>query len=283
MALVILGSAKGSPGVTTTAVALARFGTGSAVVVECDCWGGDLAARYCLVASPGVLGWASTVGARGDLWGVTRQYLPETGGRAGVVVGGVGDWEALAALDWPQLAVAMDSAEELVLADVGRLGAGCFEALAPRARVIVLVARRELSALSHLRGVLRWVRQLAPETPLGLVMVGERGLWSDKDVGASLGVKVLGALPWVDALARPPTRAGLPDLRPLARAGAEICERLSDVMRREPSPSESAPEPAAKDGLTPVSSMEMDQSEMAPPGNNQAARTARVMRKERSL
>ncbi|MCP5854114.1 hypothetical protein NL323_29700, partial [Klebsiella pneumoniae] len=45
MSLIVLGAAKGAPGVTTAAVALAAVWPRSAVVAECDPSGGDLALR----------------------------------------------------------------------------------------------------------------------------------------------------------------------------------------------------------------------------------------------
>jgi hypothetical protein len=266
--LVILGSAKGSPGVTTTAVVLARCWPESAVVVECDCYGGDLAARYGLSPTPGLVGWAS-IQEVSESWVIARQSLP---GGGGAIVGSVGDWEAMAAVEWGRLAAAMAAADELMLADVGRLGVGCFEALGPKARAVVLVVRRELSAISHLRGVLGWVRQLACGVPIGVVVVGEKGLWSDGEVAASLGVEVLGSLPWVDDLARPPRRAGIPDLGPLGRSGAHLCERLAEMMGQS---RPSAPDPGWRG---PAAAPEHPAPSFVT--NNPAARAPRILRKE---
>lgn len=232
MSLIVLGSAKGSPGVTTLAVVLAQCWPGPAVVAECDLAGGDLAARFSLAPTPGLTGLGSDAeDGQALAWPGVRQSLP--GDQAGVVVGGVGNWDVIAELDWVGLARVMADVPELVVADVGRVGAGPFEALAPVARAIVMVARRELSAVAHVRGILGWIAAAAPDIQVGLVMVGERGLWSDQEVSVSLGVPVLGCLPWVGALSAPPRRAQAPDLRPLRKAGSSIARRLGEILGPE--------------------------------------------------
>ena len=45
MSLIVIGAAKGGPGVTTAAVALAAVWPRRAIVAECDPSGGDLALR----------------------------------------------------------------------------------------------------------------------------------------------------------------------------------------------------------------------------------------------
>lgn len=73
MALVALVSAKGSPGVTTTALAMTLTWPKPAIAAECDPAGGDVLASYIrgtVPAKPGLLGAASTLGqdrATGDL------------------------------------------------------------------------------------------------------------------------------------------------------------------------------------------------------------------------
>lgn len=227
MALVVLGSAKGSPGATTLGVALAQSWPGLATVVECDLAGGDLAARFHLAPSPNLASLAARLGERSsDVWRGTRQVLTAD---AGAVVGGVGDWETGAGLDWPGLAGHLASTEELVLADVGRLGAGPFELLAPRAAAVLLVAHNELSSLSHVRGMQDWVAKVAPETTRGLVVVGG-GTYSDQEVSATVGIEVFGRVDWVQGLAAPPKRSRPLDLKPLDRPVRRIVERLGELV-----------------------------------------------------
>jgi len=227
MPLVVVGSAKGSPGATTLSVALAQFWSGPATVVECDLAGGDVAARFALAATPNLAGLAARVGEGSrDPWSGARQRLA---GDAGAVVGGVGEWELSAGLDWGALGEHLAGVGELVLADVGRLGAGPLEVLGPLAQAIVLVAHNELSALSHVRGIAGWVAKVVPETPLGLVLVGE-GPWADQEVSTTVGIQVLGRVDWVQVLAAPPKRSRVPDLRPLERSGRRIVAALGELM-----------------------------------------------------
>jgi len=227
MALVIVGSAKGSPGATTLAVAVAQCWSASATVVECDLAGGDLAARFDLAPTPNLVDLAVRMGeGSADPWHGVRQGLSA---RAGAVVGGVADWEATGRLDWPAVGEYLSTLDQLVIADVGRIGAGPIEVLGPLAKAIVLVAQRELSAVAHLKGIVQWVRDTAPDAPLTLALVGE-GPWSDQEVAMSVGVQVLASVGWVSQLAAPPKRSRVPDLRPLERSARKIVARLEEVL-----------------------------------------------------
>ena len=55
MSMVALASAKGAPGVTTTAVALGAVWPRRVLVAECDPAGGDLAARFRLPPEPNLV------------------------------------------------------------------------------------------------------------------------------------------------------------------------------------------------------------------------------------
>ncbi len=102
--LIVLGSVKGSPGVSTFSLALAARWPGAAkrVLVECDPAGGDLAARYDLALLPGLVslaaarrGSGAATGADGEsLWSHT-QVLP---GGLPVLVAPPGGEQARAAL-----------------------------------------------------------------------------------------------------------------------------------------------------------------------------------------
>ncbi len=227
MALVIVGSAKGSPGATTLAVAVAQCWPGSATVVECDLAGGDLAARFDLSPTPNLVDLVARMDeTSADPWHGVRQGVP---GDAGVVVGGVADWEVTGRINWADLGEYLATPDQLVIADVGRIGAGPIEVFGPLAKSIVLVAQRELSAVAHVKGIVEWVRDTAPKTPLALALVGE-GPWSDQEVSMSVGVQVLASVGWVSQLAAPPKRSRVPDLRSLERPSRKIAARLEELL-----------------------------------------------------
>src|SRR5581483_3104341 len=145
VSLVVLLSAKGSPGVTTAAVALAAGWPAdrSAVVVEADVAGGDLAATCGLAIDPG-LGSLASAGRHGfdsDTLLAHSQILP-CGIRA--VVGPPSDSEAAAALEAlrTNLEPALASSPIDVLADCGRFSSDeTLETLLAHADLGLIVTR----------------------------------------------------------------------------------------------------------------------------------------------
>ncbi len=155
--MVALCSDKGSPGVTTTAVALASTWPQPAIVVEVDAYGGDLAMRLrtregaVLAETPTVLSVATAARTTTDSHMVARyaqpvndQVLVVPGHGAAEQAGGVPDWaplgRALSVSAWP------------VLADLGRLHGGSpVLPVAAAADVIVVVARTDTASVVRLR------------------------------------------------------------------------------------------------------------------------------------
>ncbi|GAA4850053.1 P-loop NTPase family protein [Saccharopolyspora rosea] len=196
--LVGLCSVKGSPGVTTAALAMAaRWPGGDPVVVEADPAGGDLTARFRLPASPGVVSLAAAARRQSSADLVTEhsQRLP---GGLRVVAGPVAAEQARAALGvlttrgLPALRAAARSPESAVLVDVGR-GDTASPAL-PLVRgadALMVLARPRADELSHvatlLESVSTWTR-----TP-GLVLAGDGH--SRTEVERELGVPVMATLP----------------------------------------------------------------------------------------
>lgn len=168
MPLLAVCSVKGSPGVTTTALGLAAVlpPRVSAVLVECDPAGGDLAARHRLRLSPGLVGLATAT--RTPSPPPSRDALD--GGRevlsrlvqpvrlAGTVVpvvvapcGGAQIRVALSVLARPGQST-LTPAGRVVVADLGRLDVSSPAwPLVGMADVVLLLARGRLDEVAHLR------------------------------------------------------------------------------------------------------------------------------------
>jgi len=197
MMLISVCSVKGSPGVTTFAIALAARWPQPArsVLVECDPSGGDLATRFSLASSPGLMSLAAATRRRPDpelLWQHT-QVLP---GGLPVVAAPPGAHQARAALE----ALAPEGSLELgllrgpastagavVVVDRGRIDpAGDIAA-----DVLVLLSRAYADDLAHLATRLdatgRWARRRA------LILVGAG--YPTSTIERELGVQVLARVP----------------------------------------------------------------------------------------
>ncbi|HEX9767203.1 MAG TPA: hypothetical protein VGA36_10605, partial [Nitriliruptorales bacterium] len=198
MSLVVLGSAKGAPGVTTAVLALAAVWPDGrdVMVVEADPDGGVIAARYRLPSEPGlatlaVAGRQALTSAtlvrhtqRLDDGGVrvlvapptaerSRRALALLGGRLGPLLAG------LPATD--------------VLVDAGRLSPDApTEALQQAADAVVLVARPRLDEIQSL-GARVAALHSAGVARMGLVLIGDRPYATD-EVAEALDTEVLGVL-----------------------------------------------------------------------------------------
>jgi MinD-like ATPase involved in chromosome partitioning or flagellar assembly len=159
MALIAVAADKGSPGVTTTAVALGAVWPGRALVAECDPAGGDLAYRLPgqggapLDPNHGLLSLAAT--ARHGLeparvW----EHVQVLGGGLEVLVG-VSTAEQSSGLAglWDPLGQALARTPEAdVLADCGRVGPRAPTLpLLRHAAVLLLVARATVDSVAHAR------------------------------------------------------------------------------------------------------------------------------------
>ncbi len=199
MTLIAFGSLKASPGVTTTVLAVAATWPGEArLVVECDPAGGDLAARFRLAETPGLVSLAAA--SRRDrgpelLWAHT-QALP---GGLPVVVGPAGADQARAALGVltaPGAGLLIRSHQpegSVVLADCGRVDPDSPAApLLRAAHLVLLVARPRLSEVAHLAARIDALR--ATVAALGLVLVDD-GFYPPREIAEALEVPVVGVLP----------------------------------------------------------------------------------------
>jgi hypothetical protein len=211
MAVVILTSTSGSPGVTTLGVGLALTWPRSVILADCDpgahqaVLAGFLAGRS--AGGKGLLRVAEAHRDRRPLREVVldqceilaedpghrRLYLPGfTRPGSASHFGGV----------WGDLAEAFDRFSDTgydVIVDAGRLGGqGLPAPLVERAPLTCLVLRSSLravlSARVHLPTVRDHARLAEPAGPLGLILVGESAPYSSAEVGKALGVPVLGAI-----------------------------------------------------------------------------------------
>lgn len=197
MSLIVLASAKASPGVTTACVALSAVWPDSRQVriVEADPDGGVLAARLGLPSEPG-LSTLAVSGRRsltGDVFAQHIQVL--SGGEVGVLLApptaeqvhrslGLLGGRLAALLTRPQ------TADTLV--DAGRLRQGAAAwPLVESADAVLLVARPRLDELQQLPARLRSLRTTSARA--GLILIGDSP-YPPSEVAAALHVEVVGVL-----------------------------------------------------------------------------------------
>jgi hypothetical protein len=154
--LIALASLKGSPGVTTTCLALAAaWPAPRRLVIEADPAGGDLGAWLGLPPAPGLTGLAAA--ARHDHSSdVAWQHACELGGGLHLVIAPAGAEQAgacLAALahSADTIFTSLAAGPEVAVADCGRLDpASPALAIAAQADITLLMVRPRVSDLSHL-------------------------------------------------------------------------------------------------------------------------------------
>lgn len=155
---------KGSPGSTTSALALATFSDEPAYMVEADAFGGDLSFRcrhagLPLPESPTVLTAASAV-RHGPADEVLVRYSHEL--RAGLrVVPGHLAAEQSFSTDWDVLATALAGSRHPIYVDLGRVhSASPTLGLAVRADVVIPVLRPDVTSVMRM---LDRMNRLVPE------------------------------------------------------------------------------------------------------------------------
>ena len=215
MALIAVAADKGSPGVTTTAVALAAIWPRPVLLAECDPAGGDLVYRLPgqdgqrLDPHRGLLSLA-VAARRGPQ---THQVWPHVQKlRGGLdVLTGVTSAEQGAGLDglWGSVGAALAGLPEAdVIADCGRLGpGGRFYDLLAHASAVVMVSKATLGDVVRLRertaAVAATIRDRGgPGTGIGVIVVADHKHFSTAiaEVSRALGTggpaAVAGGLAW---------------------------------------------------------------------------------------
>jgi cellulose biosynthesis protein BcsQ len=189
MGLYAVCSAKGSPGVSTAAVALGLTWAGPAVVADLDPAGGDLSLRYRdqegrpLDPDRGLMSLAAAV-RRGSEGVQVGEHLQAAGGRLPLLVG-VTRPEQVTALgtSWQHVSRSLTSMPgHDVLADCGRVlpGSATMPVLT-QADAILILTRPTMEELYHLRERLRGLTEIMRLRDLDAVPVGIAVLAGDRD------------------------------------------------------------------------------------------------------
>jgi MinD-like ATPase involved in chromosome partitioning or flagellar assembly len=266
MPLISLVSLKGSPGVTTTALALAAaWPAPRRLLAELDPAGGDLEIRLGMAAGGGGLAGLAAAARRPPSGHSPWPFARELAGGLHVLPAPPGAEQAGACLRTlsaagvlQRLAAEAASGEEVVIADCGRLDPGAVTAQAGvLAGVVLAVTRPCLSDLAHLAGRLEAIAEHAKAA--GLVLVTGAGLprgdpvYPAAEISQALGTPVLASMPadprGVAALLAgrgQPARAGR--RLPLARAARDLAAAVAGILPARPG---EVPGPAAAglDGL----------------------------------
>jgi MinD-like ATPase involved in chromosome partitioning or flagellar assembly len=255
MGLVSLVSAKGAPGVTTTALALAALWPRHVLLADCDPAGGDVALRMPgeggepIDRDRGLLSLAA-VSRRGLSGMQVREHVQRLEGGLEVLAG-VRSPEQAAASEhlWSALGSALDAMEGTdVIADCGRVAEQASHSLAlpvlRSSRLVVLVARPEAASVIHLRERIETLSESLRSrsvdgVPLGVLVVAsptdKRGVEGVRQVLArdDLPVTFLGQVAWDEKGAavfhgQPPT--GRIEKSLLVRSVREATTRLAQGL-----------------------------------------------------
>jgi hypothetical protein len=209
MALIVLTSASGSPGVTTTALGLALTWVRPVLLVEADPTGGSglLAGYFRGQAAPTQslidLAFAHRAGGLGQAIPAVSMQVPDTSVTMIAGTTAHGQARSLESL-WEPLATVLKSLDTLgqdVIVDAGRLGlAGAPEPLLFASDLCLLVTRTDLVALSGARSWAQTLRggfeQRGAGPSLALLTVGEGRPYRAREVSKVLQLPILASLAW---------------------------------------------------------------------------------------
>ncbi len=264
MGLYVLAAAKGSPGVTTAAVALAGIWPGEPILADLDPAGGDVALRYRdsagqpLDPDRGLLSLGAAV-RRGTAEVRLTDHVQQISGGLEVLAG-VSSPDQVQGLGptWQHLAKSLRSVPGRdVIADCGRLTPG--SATVPvlqSADAVLMLARPTLEGLSHLRELIRGLSDLLRLGSYDPVPVGVALVTSYRDARsasslqailaqAGLSASVLGVLAEDDkaasAIRTGDSRRARQSL--LMRSATDIGERLRALGRERGEAAAPAPQP----------------------------------------
>ncbi|MGP8161041.1 MAG: chromosome partitioning protein [Candidatus Dormibacteria bacterium] len=268
MALLPLCSVKGAPGVTTVACALGAVWPRerpTPIVVECDPAGGDLAARFGLEVTPGVVSLTVALEREPDVASAVDrnpllEHAQQLRGGLQVVVAPTSPEEMRLPLDRlaEDLSILAHAGCD-VIADCGRLESwGARERtpiarLIQRAGLVVVVARPTLEEIQHLHA---WLPSLHALRVQVLVLLSQRGPYPSEEIAVALDIPVIGTLPFDPAAAAVLSGGGrgipgrtlalLRAARGVADALAVRLPATAPALPAQPSPSAGVPVPSAE-------------------------------------
>lgn len=229
--LVALVSAKGSPGVTTTALALAAATSArGSLLVEADPAGGDLECWCGPLGEPGLLGVATDLARDADAELIDSRAVEVVPG-VRAVVAPTGESAATATIVpmAERLGPALATLDVPVLVDCGRWSVAHRAASQVAAASLVgVVCRPTLDSVEHTRDLVESLRRV--NRAVAAVVVGGHRPYGSDEVSSALGVPVAGVLPWEpravlalleSGVARPWSRSGLAGAATECAAGLE--------------------------------------------------------------
>ncbi|HUA42169.1 MAG TPA: hypothetical protein VMA32_11405 [Streptosporangiaceae bacterium] len=218
-------SAGGSPGLTTTALALALTWPSPVVLAECDPSGGDILAGLLagnLPAGRGLMEYAMEAGRSSPAADASSvpPLVSLDEDRTRMLLPGLTDPRQAAGLvtAWPAIAASLTAQAADVIADCGRLDAGAGQPLAvlSDARTVVIVLRPTLRQVWLARPRVELLGQLLGSSArLALLLTGP-GTHPAREVASALGLPLVAALP-ADARTAAVLSDGLGDRGHLAR------------------------------------------------------------------
>jgi hypothetical protein len=212
MAMIVLASAAGSPGVTTSALGLALTWPRPVLLIEADPTGGSaILAGFFRGTTPQTTGlldlaWAHREGLLTDALAELPMPIPDSSASLLPGIRSHTQTGSLTAL-WEPLATALKGLARTghdVIIDAGRLGlTGSPEPLIYAADLMLLVMRSDLVALAAARSWAETLRagfnERGTPTSVQALLVGVGRPYSGRDVAKVLGLPVAGALAWQEA------------------------------------------------------------------------------------
>jgi hypothetical protein len=250
MSMYALVSGGGSPGVTTTALALALTWPRPVVVAECDPACGDIVAGLFAghLASPhGLIGlaFAASRGQAALAAELEAQLVPLADSRNAMFLAGLGDpRQAIGLADaWPPIALTLASHKAAVIADCGRIDAGGCLPLSVMAEsaAVVMVLRPSLRQVARASARIEMIaQQLDGQARIGLLLIGDHGI-APKEIRKTLGLQVIATLPLdfrtaavlSDGEGRRSGLAGRPLIRGARAAGTAIVQFALGITPRD--------------------------------------------------
>ena len=204
MSLYALVSSGGSPGLTTTALALTLTWPRPIILAECDPAGGDILAGLFagyLRAPRGLLGLAFETGRESVVMsaGAGGHLAPLDGSGSRMFLAGLSDPRQAPGLApaWPAIARTLASQPCDVIADCGRMDAGAGQpaSVVAEAELVAMVIRGSLRQIAAARPRIEMLAHMrCGSERIGLLLVGDQGP-SPAEISRTLGVRVLARIP----------------------------------------------------------------------------------------